>query len=90
MTDGAQRSQMAFERAVRRERAAIVLHEQAATMHEANASRLDAALLTAADVRHGESLRARAVAERGLADVARARAASVRARLTAEGVLDVG
>jgi hypothetical protein len=90
MTDGAERSRSAFDRAVRREREAIVLHERAATMHEATARRLDAAVLTSVDLLYGESLRARAAAERTLALLARARAAGVRARLTAEGVLDVG
>jgi hypothetical protein len=90
VTEDAERIQYAFDRAVRRERQAIVLHERAATMHEATANRLDAAVRTAVDLLYGESLRERAVAERALAGVARARAAAVRARLTAEGVVDVG
>lgn len=85
-----ERRRQAFDRAVRRERAAITLHEQAAALHDATAVRLDAAVLVAVDLRRAEALRARAATERHRAGVARARAAGVRARLTAEGVENVG
>ncbi|MGY1696595.1 MULTISPECIES: hypothetical protein [unclassified Geodermatophilus] len=90
MTDPTGRGQEAFHRAVRRERAAIALHERAAALHDATAGRLDEAVLVEVDLPRAEALRARAATERHLAGVARARAATVRARLTAEGVEDVG
>jgi hypothetical protein len=90
VTDGAARSRQAFDRAVRREREAILLHERAAAMHEATAARLDEAALTTVDLDHAHALREHATAEHDLAGVARARAAGVRARLTAEGVAHVG
>jgi hypothetical protein len=46
-----------FDRAVRRERAAIELHERAATMHEATVDRLKEAVQTAVDLPYAESLR---------------------------------
>jgi hypothetical protein len=88
-TDGAARNRLAFDRAVRREREAIVLHERAAAMHEAIAARLTEAARTAVDLIHAGLLREHAAAEDDLANVARARAAGVRARLTAEGVADL-
>jgi hypothetical protein len=88
-TDGAARHRQAFDRAVRRERDAIALHERAAAMHEATAARLTEAALTSVDVLHAGRLREHAAAEHDLAGVARARAAGVRARLTAEGVADL-
>jgi hypothetical protein len=88
-TDGAARNRLAFDRAVRREREAIVLHERAAAMHEAIAARLTEAARTAVDLIPAGLLREHAAAEDDLANVARARAAGVRARLTAEGVADL-
>ncbi|RBY95835.1 hypothetical protein DQ237_11850 [Blastococcus sp. TF02-8] len=90
MTDRSARGEQAFERAVRRERDAITLHERAAALHDATADRLDEESLAAIDATDAEGLRERAAAERHLAGLARARAAGVRARLTAEGVDDVG
>ena len=58
-------------------------------MHGDIAALLDEAVLTGVDLTHADALRRRGT-ERHLADVARARAAGVRARLTAEGVNDVG
>ena len=89
-TGGAERNRPAFDRAVRRERDAILLHERAAAMHEATAGWLNEAALATVDLLHADALRNRAAAEGGLAGVARARAAGVRARLTAEGVADIG
>jgi hypothetical protein len=88
-TDSAERNRRAFDRAVRRERDAILLHERAAAMHEATATRLTEAALTTVDLDHAGLLQEHAAAEHDLAGVARARAAGVRARLTAEGVADL-
>jgi hypothetical protein len=92
MTERAARSKRggAFDRAVRRERDAILVHECAAAMHETTAVMVADAALVAVDVQHADDLTGRAALERDLAVVARGRAAGVRARLTAEGVADVG
>jgi hypothetical protein len=90
-TSGArERVSRSFDRAVRRERDAIVVHERAAAAHEATADLLAEAVLTAVDLAHAEKLRGRSAAERELAALARDRAAGVRARLAAEGITDIG
>jgi hypothetical protein len=86
---GGERSRRAFDRAVARERDAIALHERAAVLHDATAGVLEKAAFGAPDGVRSENFLRRAGTERRLAVTARARACTVRARLTAEGV-DVG
>ena len=75
---------------MRREREAITLHERAAALHDATADRLDEEALAATGPVDADALGERAAAERHLAGLARARADGVRARLSAEGVDDLG
>ena len=67
MAAGAEEIRLAFDRAVRRERDAIVLHERAAAMHEAAAARLKEAALSAVDLGHADALREHAAAEQDYA-----------------------
>jgi hypothetical protein len=92
MTEPAARSTcgQAFDRAARRERDAIVVHERAAAMQEVTAVMLADAALVAVDFTHADGLRGRTALGRDLAVVARGRAAGVRDRLTAEGIADAG
>jgi hypothetical protein len=89
-TDGAVRSQRAFDLAVARERDAIKLHERAAELHDATAQLLLEAALGEPDQVRSDAMRRRAAAERGFALTARGRARTVRERLAAEGISDTG
>ena len=86
IADGAERSRRAFDRAVRRERDAIGVHEHAAVLHDQSAELLEQAAATELDPVRSKNFRRGAEMERRLALKARERARTVRARLAAEGV----
>jgi hypothetical protein len=75
----------AFRRAVAREHEAIAIHELAADMHEASATRLEVTADSETDPEIAARRRGGADLERARAEAARARAAAARRRLTEEG-----
>jgi DNA transposition AAA+ family ATPase len=83
---GCERHQRAFDRAVAREREAIGAHDRAAAFHDATADVLAQAALGEPDAVRSAVMARRAANERRLADTARERARTARARLAAEGV----
>jgi hypothetical protein len=86
LDEGAERQQRAFDRAVAREWEAIAAHERAAVFHDATGDGLDEAALDEPDTVRSAGMTRRAANERLLADTARERARTARARLAAEGV----
>jgi hypothetical protein len=85
-SDGRARADAAFARAVRREREAIDVHDEAARLADASAERLERAMPGEAEGSSRDELLMRAGRERGRAARARGRAAAARKRLADEGV----
>ncbi|WP_146220412.1 hypothetical protein [Geodermatophilus normandii] len=86
LNEAAERQQRVFDRAVAREREAIAAHERAATFHDATGEVLAQAALGELNPERSAGMARRAANERRLADTARERARTARARLAAEGV----
>jgi hypothetical protein len=86
LDEGAERQRRAFDRAVAREWEAIAAHERAAVFHDATAAVLAQAALGELDEVRSAGIARRAANERHLAEKARERAQTARARLAAEGV----